>query len=142
MGSNDELDDIHAEVLRLRHKLFETYGPDVDLLGLAAIGLTQRVWRSDFHGHTEDAHHRITDAEMFAANVATTRLVLEHFGSYPEVDWQSLSDAITDGDRVAGQRASAIYLARHGTRDGQPGPASSSSRLDRWLTSMALSTCC
>ncbi|HEY1840021.1 MAG TPA: hypothetical protein VGG53_07295 [Mycobacterium sp.] len=41
---------------------------------------------------------------MFAANVATTRLVLEYLRPFPAVDWNALGNALVDPDRVAGRR--------------------------------------
>jgi hypothetical protein len=64
----------------------------------------------------EDAHagsglDRISDGEMFAANVAQTRLVLEHYRPEGGTDWQALFDAVTDPDRVlAGRRTTADLL--------------------------------
>lgn len=49
---------------------------------------------------------------MFAANVATTRLVLDHLGSYPEVDWQKMANAFTDPSRVAGRRSVINLLGK------------------------------
>lgn len=110
---DDELADIDAATLRLRRKLTEKFGSEVDLVGLAAIGITHHAWRSDFHGFVEGAHRRrITDGEMFAANVATTRLVLEHFGSYPDVDWPSLAEALSDTERFVGQRTIVELLGK------------------------------
>ncbi|GAB3239959.1 hypothetical protein [Mycolicibacterium hippocampi] len=112
MADDEPLDNIDAESLALRRKLFEKYGPHVDLVGLAAIGITRRLWRNDEYGYVEEAHNRITDGEMMAANVATTRLVLEGLGTYPEVDWQTLADALTDPHRVAGRRTAVDLLGK------------------------------
>lgn len=105
-------EDIDAETRTLRRKLFDAYGADVDLIGLAAIGITRHAWRSDIDGHVEEAHHRISDGEMFAANAATTRLVREHLGTHPDVDWQKLADAFTDPSRVAGRRTLIDLLGK------------------------------
>ena len=112
MADDEPLDNIDAESLALRRTLFEKYGPHVDLVGLAAIGITRRLWRNDEYGYVEEAHNRITDGEMMAANVATTRLVLEVLGTYPEVDWQTLADALTDPHRVAGRRTAVDLLGK------------------------------
>jgi hypothetical protein len=82
------------------------------VIALAAIGITRHAWRSDWNGYVEDAHTvaasrrrtRIIDGEMFAANAATTRFVLEHLSSYPDVDWEELADAFIDPNRIAGRR--------------------------------------
>lgn len=101
-------------------QLIAKYGRGVDLIALAAIGITRRAWRNDWHGYIEDAHsgtglrrrRRITDGEMFAANVATTRLVLEHIRKYPAVNWEALADAFVDPHRKAGQRTLTDLLGK------------------------------
>lgn len=101
-----------------RQEVQGRYGSDVDPLPLAAIGLTLRAWRRS--DEVEDAHtarhpvsDQITDGEMFAANVATTRLILERLQqSYPAVDWIRLADDVTNPDRVAGRRSVSHLLGR------------------------------
>jgi hypothetical protein len=46
----------------------------------------------------------ISDGEMFAANVATTRLAQIFWRRFPDVDWHGLADAIVDPSRLAGGR--------------------------------------
>jgi hypothetical protein len=109
-----------ADPSKLRERLVGTYGAGVDFIALAAIGITRQGWRSDWHGYVEDAHagaglgrrSRITDGEMFAANVATTRLVLQHVRQFPAVDWEALADAFTDPCRIAGQRTLVDLLGK------------------------------
>lgn len=104
------------EVLRavamMRQRVRDHYGPDVDPLPLAAIGLTQRAWRNaeaeGVHGGGTD--RRISDGEMFAANVATTRLVLRNLRSFPAVDWDALASALVDSVRFAGHRTVSDLL--------------------------------
>lgn len=111
MTSNDA-GQLEAETAALRQRLIDRYGPDVDLLNLAAIAITRRAWRSDYYGLIEDAHRRISDGEMFAANVATTRLVQGYLDPYPNVRWQDLADAFTDPNRIAGQRTLVDLLGK------------------------------
>lgn len=96
----------------MRKHVLDHYGADVDPIPLAAIGLTQRVWRNagveGVHGGGTDS--RISDGEMFAANVATTRLVLEYLKSFPVVDWDALANALVDSNRVVGRRTVSDLL--------------------------------
>lgn len=108
----DDASQSESETASVRHKLIDKYGPEVDLLNLAAIGITRHAWRNDYHGQVEDAHHRISDGEMFAANVATTRLVRAYLDPHPQVRWQDLADAFTDPKRVAGQRTLVDLLGK------------------------------
>lgn len=99
------------EMLRM---LVSKYGASVDLIPLAAIGITGVAWRRDRDGHVEQAHcglrrSRISDGEMFAANVATTRLVLRHLRD-PHVDWEEMADQFVDPNRVVGQRTVSDLL--------------------------------
>ncbi|ASW85251.1 hypothetical protein CKJ61_10320 [Mycobacterium intracellulare] len=108
-----------TEFIEMAQKQFRyAYGVDFDPLPLAAISLTVRTWRRT--EEVEAAHTlrypRISDGEMFAANVATTRLILRCLhASYPAVDWMTLADDVTNPDRVAGQRTVSDLLgkARH-----------------------------
>lgn len=101
-----------------QQRLRERYGSHFDPLPLVAISLTVRAWRRT--DEAEDAHtrrypvsDRITDGEMFAANVATTRLILERLQqSYPAVDWMTLADDVTNPDRVAGRRTVSHLLGK------------------------------
>ena len=86
-------------------------------IALAAIGFTRRVWRRDSpNEYVEGAHagrrSRISHGEMFAANAATTRLVLEHLRPYPDVGWYALADAFVDPDRSAGRRTLVDLLGK------------------------------
>jgi hypothetical protein len=56
--------------------------------------------RSDWHGYVEDA------------NVATTRLVLQHVRQVPTADWEALADGFTDPCRIAGQRTLVDLLGK------------------------------
>ncbi|MCV7254722.1 hypothetical protein H7J86_21405 [Mycobacterium hackensackense] len=103
---------IDSETSALRSLLIAQYGPELDFIGLAAIGLTRLAWRSDEHGLIEEAHHRITDGEMFAANVATTRLFRQHLESYPHVNWQLLANEVTQEERLAAGRTLADLLGK------------------------------
>lgn len=97
----------------LRHSLWGRYGDDIDLLPLAALGIVRLAWRNDRNGEVETAHitrisgrrDRISDGEMFAANVATTRLIRDHIRPYPAVDWEALTEALIDPGRMAGRRS-------------------------------------
>jgi hypothetical protein len=111
-GPNEQA--IGAETRALQERLIELYGREVNLTGLAAIGLTRIAWRSDVHGLIEDAHghRRITDGEMFAANAATTRVVNRHLSLHPNVDWRALADDFTDADRSAGHRTLLDLLGK------------------------------
>lgn len=112
--------DSAAESEHLRERLTGKHGADVDLIALAAIGITALAWRNDWNLYVEQAHTvvasrnrtRITDGEMFAANVANTRLALKHLWSYPNVDWEALADAFTDPKRVAGRRTLVDLLGK------------------------------
>lgn len=124
--------DIPAETKELRERLTDKYGADLDVSALAAIGITALAWRNDWNGEVEEAHTvrvsrdrtRITDGEMFAANVANTRLVLEHLRFYPDVDWEALADTFTDPQRTAGRRTLVDLLGttrhRRWTRWARP----------------------
>lgn len=88
------------------------YGVDVDPIPLAAIGLTLRVWRRSENQEAEMAHMEgtISNSEMFAANVATTRLAQIFWRRFPDMDWDGLADAIVDPSRCAGGRTIAGLL--------------------------------
>jgi hypothetical protein len=111
--------DVVAMSVEMLRFLVGEYGAAVDLPPLAAIGITTAAWRRHRDGHAEEAHgglrrSRINDGEMFAANVANTRLVLHHLrGS--QVDWQAMADEFVDPNRVVGQRTFSDLLgaARH-----------------------------
>ncbi len=100
-------DDVGQAVQEMRRLLSQRYGEDVDPLPLAAIGLAQRAWRNiEVEGvHGGPASSSISDGEMFAANVATTRLVSTHLRSFPTVDWDALIASLIDPDRIAGRRS-------------------------------------
>jgi hypothetical protein len=104
--------EVSKAVAMMRERVQDHYGPDVDPLPLATIGLTQRAWRNaeaeGVHGGGTD--RRISDGEMFAANVATTRLVLQNLRSFPAVDWDALANALVDSDRFAGRRTVSDLL--------------------------------
>lgn len=104
--------EVSKAVAMMRKRVQDHYGPDVDPLPLAAIGLTQRAWRNaEAEGvHGGGTERRISDGEMFAANVATTRLVLHNLGSFPAVDWDALANALADSDRFAGRRTVSDLL--------------------------------
>lgn len=104
----------------LRHNLTDRYGDNVDLIALAALGITRLAWRSDRSGHVEAAHatrlhggrDRISDGEMFAANVATTRLILSYIHAYPDANWDALAHALVDPSRIAGRRTIVDLLGK------------------------------
>ncbi|RBY83554.1 hypothetical protein DQ238_00175 [Geodermatophilus sp. TF02-6] len=75
--------------------------------GPASIGIVRGMWRNSpvENAHTGSELNRISDGEIFAANVALTRLSLERYRPTGGTDWQALFDAVTDPDRVrAGNR--------------------------------------
>jgi hypothetical protein len=64
-------------------------GPDVDPLPLAAIGLTYHAWRNPSESSHGGPDSRISDGEMFGANIATMQLILKwlrHF-AFKEGSW-------------------------------------------------------
>ncbi|MGE2731412.1 hypothetical protein ACQI4F_18190 [Mycolicibacterium vaccae] len=109
--TDEDIEEMH------RH-LAAKYGSEFDLLALAAIGMAYIAWRRGGRGDVEEAHagrrSRISDGEMFAANVANTRFLLERLKVRPatDADWYSLADAFTDPHRVAGRRALVDLLGK------------------------------
>lgn len=109
----------------IRDALLQQFGPFPDLVTLAAQGLTTALWRNagaeDVHGGQDS---RIHDGEMFAANVATTRLIrsclecVEYYEtedgwSDPEhmIDWETMTFELLAPERiVAGARSVADLL--------------------------------
>ena len=74
----------------------------------AAVGITNVLWRNTVieTAHASSGLGRITDGEMFAANVATTRMVRSHLRR-DVIDWVSLSRDFADPNRLAGRRTVA-----------------------------------
>lgn len=113
------------ELRLIRDELLQRFGPFPDLVTLAAQGLCTALWRNagveDVHGGRDS---RIHDGEMFAANVATTRLIrsclecVEYYEtddgwSDPEhmIDWETMAYGLLDPDRIAaGTRSVADLL--------------------------------
>ncbi|MHB1928496.1 MAG: hypothetical protein ACYCUG_03550 [Acidimicrobiales bacterium] len=98
--------DLLAEVSQ---RVAECYGR-ADLVSIASVGITQRVWRNT---PVEDAHAgsglaRISDGEMFAANVAVTRLVADHLGD--PIDWDGLRAVLVNRDLRLGGRTQGDLL--------------------------------
>ena len=111
--------EVSKAVAMMRERVQDHYGPDVDPLPLAASGLTQRAWRNaeaeGVHGGGTD--RRISDGEMLAANVATTRLVLQNLRSFPAVDWDALGRTLCCGLTLIAPSAPTGGEVRDG-RDG------------------------
>ena len=82
----------------------------VEEAGIAAGSIVRMLWRNS---PVEDAHAgsglaRITDGEMFSANVVLTRLVGQLYDPAGGTNWQAVFDAVTAPDRVlAGDRTTA-----------------------------------
>ncbi len=98
----DELPDEAA----IERVVIAVLGPDPDLVPVAAVGLTRAAWRDTAveNAHASNGLGRISDAEMFAANAATTRLVLSYLADDP-IDWSGLADDLVRTDRLAGPRS-------------------------------------
>jgi hypothetical protein len=78
---------------------------------LASIAVAERAWRNTV---VEDAHAgsglgRISDGEMFAANVGVTRLVHSQYRP-AGTDWTALFDVLTDPTRAVGASTVAGLL--------------------------------
>jgi hypothetical protein len=75
-----------------------------ELRSIAAVGIVRRLWRNtrieDEHG---GPHGRISDAEMFAANVSTRRIILERIEDDPS-DWIELARSVAAPGRVVAGR--------------------------------------
>lgn len=91
----------------LRHALAELtdrhLSADPEEVGqLAAVAVTYNGWRNT---HLENLHAGdhpaggFPDADMMRFNVATTRLIASHMRADP-TDWQALTAAVVDADRV------------------------------------------
>lgn len=102
------------ELAFAKQRMSESFRREItDPLPLLAINLTQFAWRNTV---VEDAHasprSRFHDGEMFAANVANTRLMYEHLIGYPDVDWQALADKFVDPHRVLAGRTIVDLLGK------------------------------
>ena len=105
-----DLDQVPAELLE--GLVVERYGTDFDVRMIASVGLAKAAWRNT---EVEDAHAgnglgRIHDGEMFAANVATTRLIHRHLNASSDIDWAGLANELVRPDRVAGARTVSDLL--------------------------------
>jgi hypothetical protein len=105
-----DLDQVPAELLE--GLLVERYGTDFDVRMIASVGLARAAWRNT---EVEDAHagnglRRIDDGEMFAANVATTRLIHRYLDASSGIDWAGLANELVRSDRVAGARTVSDLL--------------------------------
>ncbi|UGT61761.1 hypothetical protein [Nocardia asteroides] len=89
-----------------------------DQLPAAAYAMVLGAWRTPLleDAHAGDGLNRISDGEMFAANVAAFRIMccfLTAADRRPEA-WQRLSHTLTDPERVAaGSRTVADLLGEH-----------------------------
>jgi hypothetical protein len=106
--------EVADELQRAKMNVLKHFRTEIDdPIPLFAIGLTVTAWRNTI---VEDAHagprSRFHDGEMFAANVASTRLVYEYVQDYPSVDWTALADSFVDPNRVLAGRAIADLLGK------------------------------
>lgn len=107
-------EELVEELALAKQRVCESFRREItDPLPLLAIGLTHSAWRNTL---VEDAHagprSRFHDGEMFAANVANTRLIYEHLASYPDIDWRALADTFVDPHRVLAGRTIADLLGK------------------------------
>lgn len=106
--------EIAEELERAKRRVRQNFRREIDdPIPLLAIGLTLSAWRNTV---VEDAHagprSRFHDGEMFAANVANTRLIYEHLTDYPDVDWIALADKFVDPNRVLADRTIVDLLGK------------------------------
>ncbi|WP_328397911.1 hypothetical protein [Nocardia sp. NBC_00416] len=86
-------------------------GEDADPVAFAAAGITKRAWRNSEveFAHGGNGLNRISDGEMFAANVVMFRLVHDRIRR-GRCDWPALEMEVIRPDRVIAGRTVADYL--------------------------------
>ncbi|SKU60635.1 Uncharacterised protein [Mycobacteroides abscessus subsp. massiliense] len=102
------------ELAAAKRRVCEGFRTEIeDPVALLAIGLTQSAWRNtvveEAHAGPRSSFH---DGEMFAANVANTRLIYKYLVDYPDVDWQGLADEFVDPHRVLAGRTIVELLGK------------------------------
>lgn len=98
---------------QLREQVTAMVGPlsDADVVAVAATSVVHQVWRNTVveWAHGGDGLGRISDGEMFSANVTLTRLVqgLLDLGG---TDWMAVYDALTGPGLRLASRSTADLL--------------------------------
>lgn len=103
------MENVDIEALRLAFR--STVGYEVDPVLFAAAAIAQRAWRNSEVevAHAGDGLNRISDGEMFAANVVMFRIVRDHL-RIPGSEWSELASELVRADRVIAGRTVADLL--------------------------------
>lgn len=109
------MENIHIEALRSTFR--STVGDEADPVLFAAAAIAQRTWRNSEVelAHAGIGRNRISDGEMFAANVVMFRIVRDHL-RMPGSKWSELESEFMRTGRT---------VADHLGTPHDPGPTSS-----------------
>ncbi|MGY1896338.1 hypothetical protein [Nocardia gipuzkoensis] len=101
----------NVDIEALRSAFWSTVGDEADPVLFAAAAIAQRAWRNSEVelAHAGDGLNRISDGEMFAANVVMFRIVRDHL-RMPGSEWSELASELIRADRVIAGRTAADLL--------------------------------